>query len=111
MRKRKFYIYQEELIKIEIDTCGICVTELVQKLNQHITPNMKKLRTTQITDYLIKKGYLQEKENGDRRPTKRGELLGIVIAERENEKNEIYTINIYKEQAQKYIYDHLYDML
>ena len=110
MKKRKFYIFQEELIKMEIDRNGVCITDLVRMLNMYAMSDMKKLRTTQITDYLVRKGYLQE-ECGNRRPTKRGAWLGITVQERKNENKEVYWLNMYGEKAQRYIYDHLYEMI
>lgn len=111
MFKESFYIYQEDLVKIVPTEEGKCVSEIVQCLNTYCMTNMKKLRTTQITNYMVDKGYLCEDERGIKRPTLRGRMLGISMGKRKNESNEEFSVNVYSKKAQMYIYDHLYEML
>lgn len=58
--KKDFYIYQEDLIKYEILTNEITISDLVIDLNRKFcVEGMKRLRTETITDYLEIKGYLE----------------------------------------------------
>lgn len=59
MKKKKFYIYQEDLIRYEIGQELLTISQFVDNLNKrYCTENMKKLRTDSITNFLCIKGYL-----------------------------------------------------
>lgn len=59
MQKKDFYIYKEDLIRYEKQQELVRISQLVEDLNKkYCTDDMKKLRTSKITDYLIKRGYL-----------------------------------------------------
>ena len=111
MDKKAFYIFQEDLVKITPSDSGVCITEIVNLLNLYCSPNMRKLRTVQISSFLVKKGYLYEADKGVNRPTQKGKLLGIYIGRRESKANNTYLVNLYNGRAQQYIFDHLYDIL
>ena len=112
--KKDFYIYQEDLIKYEILTNEITISDLVIDLNRKFcVEGMKRLRTETITDYQEIKGYLEfEQEERKKRPTTLGNLLGIYVRHQLNEKEDIeYDVNIYNRNAQKYILDNLYRII
>ena len=51
--KKKFYIYQEDLIKYQVAYEAIGISQFVEALNNMFCVNgMKKLRTNQITNFL-----------------------------------------------------------
>lgn len=112
MNKRKFYIYQEDLIRYEISKDLLTISKLVDDLNQrYCMEDMKKLRTDTIIKYLCIKGYLIIDENNKKKPTLKGNLLGIkeeYITDRLGEK---YKVNLYNKRAQKYILDNLYEII
>lgn len=112
MQKKEFYIYQEDLIKYEIQKEFVSISQLVEDINiKYCDEDMKKLRTTAITDFLQSQGYLFVNETGRKRPTRKGKILGIsqgfILDETENK----YQVNLYNERAQRYILDNLYDII
>lgn len=111
MNKRDYYIYQEDLVKINPDKKDVSISEIVKRLNSFCKPGMKKMRTVQITNYMLEKNFLFENEQGSKRPTTKGTILGIRVEERKDEFETIYFVNLYNERAQMYIYDHLYDII
>lgn len=111
MGKRKFYIYQEDLIQYKIVNTHINISKMVNNLNlQFREENMKALRSEEITTYLERKGFLFLDDNR-KKPTKKGKLLGIKVEKYYDLKGNEYEMNIYNECAQKYILDNLYDII
>ena len=112
MEKRKFYIYQEDLIRYVIKEDYTIISRLVQDFNnKYCEEGMKRLRTQSITDYLVVKGYLVVGESGKKIPTKKGELLGIKQEYIIDEKGEKHKVNLYNRRAQEYILDNLYKII
>lgn len=112
MGKRKFYIYQEDLIRYVIKEDYTIISRLVQDLNnKYCEEGMKRLRTQSITDYLVVKGYLVVGESGKKIPTKKGELLGIKQGYITDETGEEHIVNLYNRRAQEYILDNLYKII
>ncbi len=53
MAKRKFYVYQEDLIRYKIVQETVTISQLVEDLNKKYSQDdMQKLRTETITNYL-----------------------------------------------------------
>jgi len=70
-------------------------------------PEMLKLKTTQITNWLINIGMLLEKEiNGKKYklPTETGKRIGLYIEERIGYNGEYYIVE-YPKQSQEFIID------
>lgn len=112
MQKRNFYIYQEDLIKYEIKEESVTISKLVEDLNnRYCEDDMRKLRTEIITDFLLRKGYLYRDEDMHKRPSLKGKILGIKIENIFREKGNKYVVNVYNARAQRYIIDHIYDIL
>lgn len=111
MSKRKFYIYQEELIRYKVSTESITISQLVRDLNdRYCKEDMVKLRTETITNYLSDKGYLFLEDN-KKRPTFKGKLLGIEVGCITDRNGQTHEVNLYNERAQKYVLDNLYEMI
>lgn len=56
MKKREFYIYQEDLVRYRTKRNCVTISQLVGDLNEnYCVENMLKLRTETITNYLKKK--------------------------------------------------------
>lgn len=76
---------------------------------------MKKLRATDITNWLLSQGYLEQREmeNGNKYKvaTSRGNELGIVNEQHQNSYGNIYSVNLYDENAQKFVVDNLDNIL
>lgn len=113
MEKKRFYIYQEDLIRYEIHKGSVVpISQLVEDLNiKYCTEDMKKLRTTVVTDFLQAQGFLFIDEVGRKRPTRKGNILGINVGYMSDDTGKKYQVNLYNERAQKYILDNLYDIL
>lgn len=88
------------------------ISQLVEDLNnKYCTDDMKKLRTTQITNYLLRQGYLYLDEEERKRPTTKGKMIGIQIGEIIDKSGEEITVNLYDLRAQQYILDNFYDIV
>ncbi len=112
MKKKEFYIYQEDLIQYQIKRDYITISQMVNELNlKFCQNNMKKLRSEVITDFLVENGFLVLNTNKRKVPTKKGEILGIKY-KKYIEKNAVeYEMNMYNKRAQKFILDNLYEII
>ncbi len=109
MEKKNFYIYQEDLVRYEVNGKEKTISQFVSEINkQYCRSDMKKLMTKRITDYLIAKGYL---DKNDRTPTSKGKLLGIKMDEVVDKNGEVREVNFYNVRAQKYLLDNLYEII
>lgn len=112
MHKNEFYIFQEDLVKYKPLSGNITVSQLVEDLNMKFAQaNMKKLRTELITGYLLGKGYLFLNDEDIKRPTKKGNLLGITVGFMKDKNGINREVNLYNKIAQQYILDNLYEMI
>lgn len=77
-------------------------------------PDRKRLKTTTITSWLIEKGFMSRQANPDgkfkRLPTAMGERIGLSSRLREG-RNGTYQAVYYSEEAQRFLLDHLMEML
>ena len=111
MKKNSFYIFQEELICYKPCKDIVTISGFVEELNRAFgKEGMKRLRSSPFIDYLMNRGFL-EMVNGEIRPTRKGELLGISIKELSDKEGYRHCLNVYDRKAQQYLLDHLYDVL
>ncbi|MBR0158216.1 MAG: hypothetical protein IJM24_03925 [Clostridia bacterium] len=106
-RKPPFSITPRELAAYRFDSEPIPVSEITGKINALVySDDMLKLKYASITTFLIKAGLLAEEqsENGKpvKRPTEKGNALGIYLEEREG-KYGTYHVILYDEDAQRFI--------
>ena len=112
MNKKKFYIYQEDLIRYMVSQEPWTISQLVEDLNKRYSQeDMQKLRTDTITNYLHAKGYLTIDDRNRKRPTQKGRLLGIKVDRITDTEGKEYKVNLYNARAKKYILDNLYEMI
>lgn len=112
MKKRGFYIYQEDLASYRAKQEPVAISDMVRELNQtYCQPDMRRLRTQDITDYLCGRGYLAPDEGGRKRPTRKGRALGIETGFLTAKDGRRVEVNLYHTRAQQYILDRLYEML
>lgn len=110
--KREFYIYQEDLIEYNVCNSDVSITEFVQRLNKTFcSEGMKKLRAEQITDYLVKKGFLEKNADKTKVPTTKGKLMGIGREERIGKDGTRYKVITYTPKGQLYILDQIYKII
>ncbi len=112
MKKKKFYIYQEDLIRYEVGQELLTISQFVDNLNQrYCTDGMKKLRTDSITNYLCAKGYLILDNEKRKKPTQKGKILGIESGYIIGKAGKRYIANLYNARAKQYILDNLYEIM
>lgn len=110
-KKTDFTITPEQLAAVQISREPVQVTQLVDAISGAINdPQMKKLKTTVITDWLVEKGFLAKKTTPEgknqRVPTPDGQLLGLYTQTRQGQYGE-YEAVFYNQEAQRFILDHL----
>ena len=112
---RDFAITREQLAGVPVSQEPVRVTQLVERIHGAVgDPQMKKLRTTIITDWLLGKGFLEKQVQPDgktiRVPTSNGLAIGLSAETRKGEYGE-YLAVYYHAQAQQFVLDNLPEML
>lgn len=106
-----FYLTQAETERYEYSEKPISVSEITVRINCLITDeNRKKLKATDITEWLLSMGVLKEEEiNGKncKFPTYDGTKLGLLVERRESKSGERYYVTLYNRNAQTFILDNL----
>ena len=110
-----FFITEEELGRVQLSQEPILISQLIEQIMNAIgDPDRKRLSHTTITNWLILKGFLQKQESPDgkskRLPTQAGEQLGLTVRIREGQYG-TYQAVYYSQDAQRFILDHLQDIL
>ena len=111
----KFYVTEEELCRVAVSQEPIRITQFVDRIMDVINdPDRKKLKTTTITDWLIEKGFMPKQPAADgkakRLPTAMGEQIGLTVKLREGQYG-TYQAVYYSEDAQRFLPDHLQEIL
>lgn len=114
-KKYSFHIPKENRKEIEISKEPIPISVFTYAINECIDiKKMKKIKATQITTWLMKKGYLDEVKSSDGKTfkilTEKSKTIGITAEERKSNYGRIYKVNLYDENGQKFILDHLDDI-
>ena len=109
--KLPFVITREQLEKFQFSDEPISVSVITFRINSLVTDaNRKKLRSSEITDWLILVEMLALVEISGNRykfPTKKGEALGLSVERREAESGELYDVVVYNRAAQELIINNL----
>ena len=114
-KKYAFFLSKEQKEKIEISSEPISISMFAYNINEQIDPHrMKKIKAEQITSWLMCKGYLEEYENDDGKKfkvlTSKSASIGITSKERTSIYGNTYPVNLYNENAQQFIIEHLEDI-
>lgn len=109
--KRPFAVTPQQLRQVRISQEPVRVTQLAEMIHAAAeTPGMKKLSTTVITNWLLKKGFLEKQTTPDGRnqrvPTRAGLQLGLTSETRQGQQGE-YQAVFYNAQAQQFILNNL----
>lgn len=115
VQKSEFTITPEQLATVQISAYPIRITEFANALLQAVDSNsVKKLNVTKITNWLIEQGFLSKEVAPDgkkrRVPTAAGRSLGMTTQMRQSTDGEYLAI-YYDANAQRFLLDHLYDIL
>ena len=110
-----FTISSDQLARIQISQEPVRVTQLVDMISAAVdNPQMKRLSTTIITNWLMGKGFLEKQIGSDgksrRVPTQNGLMLGLSVGTRQGQHGE-YQAVFYNATAQQFVLDHLSDIL
>jgi len=114
--KYLFFIPLDQRVKIPLSNIPVPISTFVYTINEHIDyTEMKKLRATQITNWLFKKGYLSEIEHEDGKIfkvlTEKSASIGMSADNKTNAYGRNYDVNLYNETTQKFILDHLDEII
>lgn len=110
-----FTITLEQLSKVQISQEPVYISQLVEMLNAVANnPQMKKLNTTVITNWLLEKGFLEKQISPDgksrRVPTENGLRIGLSTQTRQGQYGE-YQVVYYNAEAQQFVLDNLFAIL
>ena len=110
-----FAITMEQLARVQISQEPIRVTQLVDLITAAVdNPQMKKLSTTVITNWLLEKGFMEKQTGAEgkslRLPTRNGLEMGMFVQTRQGQYGE-YQAVFYNAQAQRFVLDNLAGML
>ena len=108
---RAFTISPDQLARVLISQEPVRVTQLVDMIGAAVdNPQMKKLNTTTITNWLLENGFLEKQIGPDgksrRIPTHNGLMLGLSTETRQGQYGE-YQAVFYNAAAQRFVLDHL----
>ena len=100
---------------VRISQEPVRVTQLVDMIGAAVdNPQMKKLSTMTITNWLLEKGFLEKQMGPDgksrRVPTHNGVMLGLSTETRQGQYGE-YQAVFYSAAAQQFVLDNLPDIL
>lgn len=115
VKLKDFSLSMEQLSQVQLSQEPVRVTQLVDMISAAADDSqMKKLQTTVITNWLLKKGFLEKQLLPDgkskRVPTPNGMLLGISAEVRRGQYGE-YQAVYYNTAAQRFVVDNLPAML
>ena len=110
-----FNISPDQLAQVRVSQEPVRVTQLVDMIVAAVNnPQMKKLSTTTITNWLLEKGFLEKQMGPDgksrRVPTQNGLMLGLSTETRQGQYGE-YQAVFYSTVAQQFVLDNLPDIL
>ena len=114
-KSRKQYELEFQLSKEA--AAKVCITEatgismFVKEINKVIPENMKPLSATQVTEWLVSVGYLEERQRNDghkyKTPTELGTSIGITSSWKEGSQGQ-YLAVAYDANAQLFLLENLF---
>ena len=115
VKKNGFVLTPELLARLSPADRELRITEFVDMLALATgDENMKRPTTTAFTNWLLEKGFLEKRTNGEgkqqRVPTSAGQQLGISTQTRQGQYGE-YMAVYYSPEAQAFLIDHLEEIL
>ena len=110
-----FVITPEQLAQVTARDYPIRITEFAEALSAAVNdPQMKRLNTTKITDWLVSCGFMTKALGADgkshRIPTERGMQMGMSTRIRQSRDGE-YQAVYYDKNMQRFLLDHLLEIL
>ena len=110
-----FYVTAEQLRSFPYSDIPIAVSEISHRINELTNDDKhKKLKATEITEWLCSIGVLKIEEVNGRNckfPTYEGTKLGMKVERRVNADGERYFITLYDRNAQRFVIEHLDEII
>ena len=111
-RNKNFYITEKQYAELTVYPYNCKVSELANEINRVTEINgTKKLSPTWINDWLESEGHICKSDLRSRIATDKGKQLGITSEYRKRDNGDEYYINFFTEQAQKFVYDHIREII
>lgn len=109
--KNLFFLTDEQRLRLNI-AGNAQISDIVNRLNVFAPENnTKKINVVWITDWLLETGILMKNDEGNRIPTPKGAETGIISEPRTSQDGRTYFTNLYSENAQRYIYDNIENIM
>ena len=113
--KQEFSVSRKDAAKIPVSSAPMRISQFTAVINDAVCGNgMKKLQSRMINAWLVEKGFLKNSEEfpgkHHREVTERSQEIGIE-ARQEMGVNGPYTAIVYHEKAQRFIIDHLSEIV
>ncbi len=109
-----FNLTQEQIAMVELYDNPVSISRIVQRINEVLeTDEVKKLKVSEICDWLISLGFLEKVEYKGimyKRPTELGNKMGMYVEHQVTPFRE-YDIVLYKNEMQKFIMDNFENLL
>lgn len=114
-KTQAFTISLEQLAMVQLSAEPVTVSWIIDSLARAVNnPDMRKLSATAITNWLLQQGFLEKRTNAEgkniRIPTPSGHAIGLTSETRQGRDGE-YQMVLYNLNAQRFILDHLMEML
>jgi len=116
--KKKFEITEQQKILIPVSDMPIPVTYVCDNISSVIDLSVyRRLSHNKVTEWLVEKGFLKEvvspnSKRTNKALTDKSSLIGITQEKRTSQySDEQYTIILYGKEAQRFIIDHLNEIL
>ena len=114
-RTQPFAITPEQLTMVQLSREPVTVSWLIDSLANAVNnPDMRRLSTTVITNWLLGQGFLEKRTTLDgkytRIPTPKGQSIGLTSETRQGREGE-YQMVLYDLGAQRFVLDHLLEMI
>lgn len=115
-KKQPFSITEEQRKRVQYSPKPVTVSELARRINSaaEIPENGSQLRYSCISFWLIESGYLTllkiSEDDDIKVPTEEGRKIGITTQKR-NGMNGEYDVIVYEEPAQRFIVEHVDDIV
>lgn len=111
-KNNDFFITEEQIDKLNISPYNLKISEIADEINRVTQVNKtKKLPAVSINNWLEAEGYLCKSDLNGRISTEKGNQLGITTERRKAKDGNEYYINLYSTQAQKFIFEHLNEII
>ena len=114
-KTQPFAISAEQLATVRLSPEPVTVSWIVDALSGAVNdPGMRRLSATVITNWLLQQGFLEKRTTAERKnvrvPTENGHAIGLTSETRHGKEGE-YQMVLYNFNAQRFVLDHLMEML